>query len=74
MNTENKISDLRYHRFLSGLTQRELACLVNRSQVWISRAEHGKGARVTRWDAEQLSEALGVPVPLLFAEMAEEEE
>ena len=62
-----KISSLRIHRHLAGLSQRELAERIGRSQPWIHRAELGKnGAAVSPDDAAALANALQTPIEKLL--------
>ena len=64
-------SPLRVRRISVGLSQRDLAVLVDRSAAWMHRLEYGKrGAYITPEDAARIADVLGVEVSDLFGDKA----
>jgi len=60
------ISPLRTARVGSGLRQADLAAIIDRSQMFISRLERGGYAVLTPEIAERITEVVGVPGVILF--------
>jgi transcriptional regulator with XRE-family HTH domain len=63
---------LRIARVAAGLSQRELARQIDRSQPWVHRAETGGEARVTPEDAARIAAALNVSPESIFTNIDEE--